>query len=355
MFTLHDLGYFDELENFRVSNNLLNFEVGRIISEHKERYTVKTTDGEFEGEIIGNLRFTAKNRNDFPAVGDWVSILKYDSCKVIIYNVLPRINVIERQAVGKFGEKQIIASNIDFAFIVQAVGRDFNVNRIERYLTICNAAGVAPIVVINKIDLISAADLQIISSKISERIKNIPIIFISNETKSGFENLVNFIEKGKTYCLLGSSGVGKSTILNNLVGKSVMQTNAISETINRGKHVTSHRHLFVLDSGGLLIDNPGMREVGLTNVESGLEITFTQISELAINCKYADCKHINESGCAVLKALENGEIDEGSYENYLKLEREKQHFEMDNAEKRKKDKSFGKLMKQYKKDVKKDF
>jgi len=349
--TLEDLGYNDNLEHFRTSNNLLNFDVGRVISEHKERYIVKTTDNEYEAEVIGNLRFSAKNRSDFPAVGDWVSISQYDADKVIIYNVLQRKNIIERQAIAKFGEKQIIATNIDYAFIVQAIDRDFNINRVERYLTICNTSDVLPIIVINKIDLINNDDLQTIKDNISKRIKQVPIVFISNETKNGYDDLMKLIEKSKTYCLLGSSGVGKSTLLNNLIGQNVMQTNSISESTKKGKHVTSHRQLFVLETGGLIIDNPGMREVGIGDDEKGLEITFNKISELSVNCKYKDCKHINITGCAVIEAVEQGIIEKNSYENYLKLEREKQHFEMDIVEKRKKDKQFGKMMKRYKKDM----
>lgn len=352
MITLQDLGYNDKLENFRTSNNLLNFDVGRIISEHKERYIVKTIENEFEGEIIGNMRFSAKSRKDFPAVGDWVSISQFDIDKVIIYNILPRKNVIERQAVGKFGEKQIIASNIDYSFIVQSVDRDFNINRTERYLAICNTSEVSPIIVINKIDLIDTEDLNTISDSISKRIKGVPILFISNETKNGYNELIKLIEKGKTYCLLGSSGVGKSTLLNNLIGATVMPTNTISESTSKGKHVTSHRQLFVLENGGLIIDNPGMREVGIGDVEKGLEITFTQIIELSANCKFKDCQHLNEVGCAVIEAVEQGIIEQSSYDNYLKLEREKQHYELNLIEKRKKDKQFGKMLKQYKKDTK---
>jgi len=350
MISLIDLGYRVEIENYRVSNNLLNFDVGRVISEHKERYIVKTIENEFDAEIIGNMRFAANSRLDFPAVGDWVSISKYDINKAIIYNILPRKNSIERTAVGKFAEKQIIASNIDYAFIMQAVDRDFNINRIERYLTICNTSDVSPIIVINKIDLASNETLQAIRDNFSKRLIQVPIFFISNQTKCGFDELRGIVEKGKTYCLLGSSGVGKSTLMNNLIGEPLMQTKQISESTNRGKHVTSHRQLFVLQSGGILIDNPGMREVGISNVEKGLDITFNKILELSINCKFKDCKHIEKEGCAVLQAVQKGEIEKSSYENYLKLQREKQHFEMNLLEKRNKDKQFGKMVKQFKKD-----
>ena len=347
--TLEDLGYNLELENYRKEHDLDSFEVGRVISEHKERYVVKTPDKEYDGEIIGNLRYTALNRSDFPAVGDWVAISSYDDNKVLIHSVFPRKTIIERQAVGKQGEKQIIATNIDYAFIVQAVDRDFNINRIERVLTICHTSNVKPMIILNKIDLISDNTLSELVSKVQERIKQVPIIPISNESQKGFEKLKERIEKGKTYCLLGSSGVGKSTLLNSLLGKQLMKTHSISASTNKGRHVTSHRELFVLEKGGILIDNPGVREVGIADAKEGLEITFGAIFELSKDCKFKDCTHTTEVGCAVLKAVESGEIDNSSYENFLKMEREKERFELTVAEKRKKDKDFGKMMKNYKK------
>lgn len=347
--TLEDLGYNLELENYRKDQNLDSLGVGRVISEHKERYVVKTFEKEYEGEIIGNLRFSAHNRSDFPAVGDWVAISEYDDNKVLIHSVFPRKTIIERQAVGKQGEKQIIATNIDYAFIVQAVDRDFNINRIERYVTICNASNVKSIIILNKIDLIKESELSDLVSRVQERIRKVPLIPISNESRKGFEKLKENIEKGKTYCLLGSSGVGKSTLLNNLSGKQLMKTDTISASTNKGRHVTSHRELLVLKNGGLLIDNPGMREVGITDSKEGLETTFNEIIELAKHCKFKNCTHTIEVDCAVLKAVESGEIDKSSYENFLKMEREKEHFESTLAEKRKKDKNFGKMIKNYKK------
>ena len=348
--TFEDLGYNEYLEKYRVEQKLDVFKVGRIISEHKERDVVKNADKEYDGEIIGNLRYSAKSRTDFPAVGDWVAFSEYDENKVLIHAVFPRKTILERQAVGKQGEKQIIAANIDFALIVQAVDRDFNINRIERYLTICNTSNVKPIIVLNKIDLINKAELSNLVSQVRERIQQIPLIAISNESKNGIENLKQWITKGKTYCLLGSSGVGKSTLLNTLLGKQQMKTNTISESTNKGRHVTTHRELTVLEMGGILIDNPGIREVGITNSESGLDKTFETIITLAKNCKYADCTHTSEKNCAVLEAVNNGILDRSSYENYLKMEKEREHFESTLAEKRKKDKDFGKMIKNFKKD-----
>lgn len=265
---LDDLGYNDTFEKFRIEHNLLDFEIGRVIAEHRERYVVKTINGEFEAEITGNMRFTSGKREDFPVVGDRVSLTTHHDDLAIIHMILPRFSIIKRKAVGKFGEVQIIATNVDYAFLVQAADRDFNISRLERYLTICNSSKVKPIIVLTKVDLIDEGKINEIHNSIQTRIKNVPIIPISNQTKSGYESINTYIKQGKTYCMLGSSGVGKSTLLNNLMGKMIMKTGSISQSTNRGKHITSHRELFVLENGGILIDNPGMREVGIANTES---------------------------------------------------------------------------------------
>lgn len=350
---LEDFGYNDKLEKLRIENNLKDFEIGRVVSEHKERYTVKTEKGELEAEITGNMRFSAKSREDYPAVGDWVSLTIYDSDFSIIHKILPRFSIISRQAVGQFGEMQIIATNIDYAFLILAVDRDFNVNRLERYLAICYSSKVSPIIVLTKTDLIDEQKIVEIIDGIHQRIANVPVIAISNETQAGYEALKKLIEKGKTYCMLGSSGVGKSTLLNNLSGRTIMRTYAISKSTNKGRHVTTHRELIVLDNGGILVDNPGMREVGIVDTAQGLETTFDRIVGFSQNCKFKDCTHTNETGCSVLEAIEKGEIDKSSYENYLKMEREKVLFESSVAERRKKDKDFGKMVKNYKKDMNK--
>lgn len=350
---LEDFGYTHGIEKTRIENSLLNFEIGRIVSEHKERYSVKTEKGELEAEITGNLRFSANNRADFPVVGDWVALTIYDSGFSIIHKILPRYSVISRKAVGQSAEIQIIAANVDYAFLVQAAGRDFNINRLERYLTICNSAKVNAIIVLTKTDLINEGELNQITGSISRRIKNVPLVAISNKTQEGYEALKKLISKGKTYCMLGSSGAGKSTLMNNLSGRSVMKTDTISTATGKGRHITSYRELTLLSNGGILIDNPGMREVGIADEANGLEATFDQIVRLAQNCKFKDCTHTHETGCTVFEAVEKGEIDRDSYENYLKMEKEKVHYESSVAERRKKDKDFGKLRKNYKKNMNK--
>ncbi len=348
-----DLGYNAEFEKYRVDNHLEEFEVGRVIAEHKERYIVKSVAGEYEAEITGNMRFTAKDREDFPAVGDWVAMSIYDANNAIIHRIFPRFSIVKRQAVGQFGQIQLIATNVDFAFLVQAADRDFNINRLERYLTICNAFGVKPVIVLSKTDLIIPSQIDEMIERITTRIQNIPVMAISNVTQNGYHAIAALIEKGKTYCILGSSGVGKSTLINNLSGKNLLRTDAISLSTHKGRHVTTHRELVIIDNGGILIDNPGMREVGIADDTNGLAITFNLIYDFSQKCKFKNCTHTLEAGCAVIDAVDRGVIDKSSYENYLKMERERAHFESSLVEKRKKDKEFGKMVKNYKKDIKK--
>lgn len=347
--TLEDLGYTPEYKTHTKLNGLEELDIARVIAEHKERYIVLDAEHEYEAEILGNLRFTAQSRTDFPAVGDWVTISKFDENKVIIHSILPRKSVLSRQSIRSKGEKQLIASNIDFALIVQSIDRDFSVNRIERYLTICHEAKIEAKIILSKIDLLGKNEVNDRISQLKSRISNIPIFSISNTTGQGIEELSTMIQKGKTYCLLGSSGVGKSTLLNSIAGQSLMKTNEISDHSQRGKHITTHRELKVLEKGGILIDNPGMRELGIADASEGIETTFQQITELANNCKYKDCTHTNETGCAVLNALNKGDIQQSVYENYQKLQREKSHYESSVAERRQKEKDFGKLIKHYKK------
>jgi ribosome biogenesis GTPase len=349
--TLEDLGYNQTIAECRTEQNLDSFDIGRVILEHRERYVIRNHKHEFDAELIGNLRFNAENRYDFPAVGDWVAFTEYDDGKALIHAIYPRKSIIERKAVGKAGQVQIIAANVDYGLIVQAVDRDFNLNRLERYLTICNASNVEPIIVLSKIDLINEIELESILHQINQRIKDVLLITVSNQTK-GYRDLEAIIKKGKTYCLLGSSGVGKSTLLNNLSGEEQMKTGEISTSVNKGRHITSHRELIVLKNGGILIDNPGMREVGITDTSKGLETTFETILNFAEHCRFKDCTHIHETDCAVLEAIENNELEEESYLNFLKMEKEKMHFESDALERKKKDKEFGKMVKNVKKQKK---
>ena len=340
---LEELGYSDKLEKSRSEQNLKDFEIGRVISEHKERYIVKTEKGELESEITGNLRFSSKSREDFPAVGDWVAISPADNEKVTIQAILPRKTSLWTK--NSNGEAQIIATNIDIAFIVGTVNRDFNLNRIERYLVLAREGKIEPVIVLNKIDLVSDEELNEKLDELQKRFANIEIIPTSTETANGLEKLTNIINKGTTYCFLGSSGVGKSSLINKLLKANNIATKQIGESTDRGKHTTTRREMHFLKNGGILIDNPGIREVGVGNSEIGIETVFDEIETLSSSCRFSNCTHTNEPGCAVRKALEENELDEQKYENFTKLKKESDFYEMSNFERREKDRKFGKFIK----------
>lgn len=344
---LQELGYNNLPEKLREEINQEEFVPGRVAVEHKERYIVLTANGEYEAEVTGNMRFSAASREDFPAVGDWVSLTTYDQGFAVIHKIYPRYSVIKRKAVGERGSEQIIAANIDCALIVQSADRDFNINRLERYLTICYEARVEPVIVLSKTDLLDDAEPLVSSIKL--RIKNVPVIQASSMKENGYGEIAGILAVGKTYCVLGSSGAGKSTLINNLAGQEILRTSELSESTKKGRHTTNRRELHLLPDGSILVDTPGMREVGIADAASGLEITFDEIFRRGEECRFSDCTHLHEKGCAVLEAVEKGIIDRTSYANYLKMMKEKAYFEMTVAEKKQKDKALGKLIKNYKK------
>jgi ribosome biogenesis GTPase len=351
--TLSDFGFTNEINTYLQENNLSDFIVGRVTQEHRERYIVSTGDKEYDAEITGNLRFAASSRADFPAVGDWVAMTIHDPDLAIIHKILPRKSVLERQAVGKFGEKQIISTNIDVAFIIQSINNNFSINRLERYLAICYSANIEPVLVISKIDLSTGRDIRNAISDLETRDKNVKYILLSNMTHKGLDQILDFIQQGKTYCVVGSSGVGKSTLINNLLKKNILKTGLISQSTNKGRHITDHRELFVMENGGIIIDTPGMRELGITDNTEGIQTTFQEIYDLSLKCKFPDCRHLNETGCAVIEALNNGIIDKDSFDNYQKIQKEQLRFQTTISERRKKEKEFGKMVKNYKKVMKK--
>ena len=347
--SLADFGYVNYLNQFDAATELSPEDtVARVIAEHKERYVVVTQNGELDAEITGNMRYSAQTRADFPAVGDWVGLQIYDEYSAVIHTILPRFSVLQRQAVGHMADTQIIATNINGALLLQAVNRDFNLNRLERYLALCHASGVRPIIVLSKIDLITPIELADMLQTLRARIADATIYAISNETGEGLESLSQYLVAGETYCLLGSSGVGKSSLLNHLAGQSLMKTANIGHSSQRGKHITTHREMLLLASGAILIDNPGMREIGVTDAQ-GILLVFEQIAQLAQTCKFQDCQHHTETDCAVLEAIRLGKLDAQTLDNYHKTQREQAFFEASLHEKKQKDKNFGKMLKNFQK------
>jgi ribosome biogenesis GTPase len=255
--------------------------------------------------------------------------------------------------VGKAGEKQIISANIDVAFIIQSIDNNFNINRLERYMAVCYSSGIEPVLVISKVDLSTETELKTAMDSLEKRNKKIKTILLSNITDQGLDQILNFIEKGKTYCVVGSSGVGKSTLINKLLGDNVLRTGQISQSTNKGRHITEHRELFILDNGGIIIDTPGMKELGVTEDTEGLQTAFQEIYDMTLKCRFSDCTHVNESGCAVIQALNDGIIDKDSLENFRRLLKEQERFTLTIAEKRKKDREFGKMARNVLKEKKK--
>jgi len=270
----------------------------RVVAHYRGKYRVKTADQEFWAEVSGKMMFTATSSADYPVVGDWVKITELDHDQALIQKILPRKTILQRKAAGK-DEAQAIAANIDVAFIIQAVDRDFNLNRFDRYFSLAIAGKIKPAIILNKIDLIAAAELKEKVAQVKNRFKNTTVIATSTVSKNGLAKLALAIKKNKTYCLLGSSGVGKSSLINELLGKAVLKTKNISLSTKKGKHTTTHRELFVLENSGFVIDNPGLREVGLADATAGVKTVFAEINELAKACKFSDCSHQHEPGCAV--------------------------------------------------------
>ncbi len=347
-----DLGYDNFFESNRLKLGLSSFQIARVIAEFKGAYKVKNPEGEYLAKITGKQIFQAEGRKDYPAVGDWVAITQLDKDTAIIHKILPRKTILKRKYSDK-NDYQIIATNIDEAFIVESVGRDYNLNRFERYLTIAIDGGIKPVIILNKIDLISSSELNEKLSEIKNRFKDVDVISTSAITNEGLDELRKHIEKGKTYCFLGSSGVGKSSLINNLLGETRIKTGDIGEHTDRGKHVTTSREMYIIENGGILIDNPGMRESGITDANTGIACVFNEIVELAQKCKFKDCTHTNEPGCEVLNALKLGRLPEEKYSNYIRLKKEIEYYKMSEVEKREKDRKTGKFLKKAKKDLKK--
>lgn len=349
---LDDLGYDGYFAAQWQALEADGYSPARVIAEHKEAYRVKTPRGEYPAKITGELMFRAEKRADYPAVGDWVAITEIEGETAVIHRILPRKTVLKKKYTDKQDE-QIIAANLDLAFIIESLDRDFNLNRFERYLVLVRQGGVTPVIVLNKTDLVSPAELEQIVERIKNRFDRLEIIAASALSEHGLEQLESFIVKGKTCCFLGSSGVGKSSLLNKLLKQETVKTQTVSEATGRGKHTTTARGMYFLAGGGMVIDNPGTREVGIAEAASGIENVFEEIARLGKDCKFADCSHRQEAGCAVLKALEQGKLDEARYQNYLKLKKENDFYEMTGMERREKDKKFGQFIKKVKHQLKK--
>ncbi len=345
---LEDFGYCwyrDESEDRLADES----RVARVTAVDRDRYMIGSPIGSMPAEVSGKLLYLSSAPEDMPCVGDWVLVDYLDNnAHAIIQESLPRKTVLRRRAAGERIQHQPIAANINMAFIVQSCDIDFNLNRLDRYIVMANDGGITPSLLLTKCDLVRKSKVD---GLITEVKKNhcIDVMPISSTTGAGYDKFRQTLQKGQTYCLIGSSGVGKSTILNRILGKEEFATGSVRIKSGKGRHTTTRRQLVMLENGALFIDTPGMRELGLMASGAGLTGSFQDIVEAAEGCRYADCTHTQEKGCAVLAKVIAGELPKERYESYLKLLKESQHYEMTYLEKRRRDKAFGKMVKNYEK------
>ncbi len=297
----------------------------RVLTQEKGFYRIISDKGEKMAEVSGKFRFQTTVSSDYPAVGDFVLVNWNESGNsAIIETLLPRKSAFIRKAAGESQQEQVVAANIDIAFLCMALNNDFNLRRLERYISIAWDSGAMPVVVLTKSDLCD--DLEHKLAEVSSIAFGVDILVTTSTEENGYKELLPFISDGKTTAFIGSSGVGKSTLINCLLGKEQLKTNGLRND-DKGRHTTTHRELFLLPSGGMVIDTPGMREFGMWDNDTGIERTFTDIEKLASQCKFRNCTHTNEPGCAIQKALETGELQIERWQSYQKLKAENDYIE----------------------------
>ncbi|MFE5320359.1 ribosome small subunit-dependent GTPase A [Paenibacillus sp. NPDC056579] len=320
--TLEQYGY----QPFFAEQHKEQYDVGRIALEHTHLYRIYSEDGEWLGELSGKYRYEAVTREDYPAVGDWVWMTKLPGeRKAIIHGVYSRKSKFSRKVAGQTTEEQIVAANIDRVFLVMALNRDFNVRRLERYLLTAYDSGAMPEIVLTKKDLCDDPDALL--REVEAIAFGIPIYTVNSLEENGTDAIADTLRPGETIALMGSSGAGKSTLLNSLYGEQRQKTGGVREGDDRGKHTTTHRELVVLPSGAIIIDTPGMRELQLWEGSGAIDVAFQDIDTLAASCRFSNCGHRKEPGCAIQAALADGSLDRGRFSSYLKLQKELAYME----------------------------
>jgi len=348
---LENIGYSDWFKDRADNDKIAAHGIARVVCVHKDSFTVTKGGEEIFAELSGNLLYCSESASDLPTTGDWVYADFYDDdSHAIIYGVLPRKTLLKRKAAGKQVDFQLIAANIDVALMIQSLNENFNLRRLERYLVMVNESGIEPVILLSKSDLLAAEQIEDIKKKVLQIAPDTTVIAFSNLNHDELASITGLLKSKLSYCLLGSSGVGKTTLLNSIIGNNHFETKTVSKVQSKGRHTTTSRQLVRLKSGAMIIDTPGMRELGSMSVDDGLDETFSELLELSQNCKFGNCSHSNEKGCAVLAAIEAGDLSESRYNNYLKMKRESDFNQMSYLEKRRKDKNFGKMVKSVMKD-----
>lgn len=346
MNNLEIIGYSDWFKSRADDEKKALHEIARVVNVHKDSYTISKGGEEIFAELSGNFLYSTESAVDFPTVGDWIYADFFDKeTHAIIYGVFPRKTLLKRKTPGKQVDYQLVAANIDVAFIIQSLNENFNLPRLERYLVMVNDSGIEPVILLSKCDLKTEKEVEYIRHNVLNIFPDTRVIEFSNLSLKNLEAINNVLKSGNTYCLLGSSGVGKTTLLNSILGNEEFETQSISKIQSKGRHTTTSRQLIRLENGAMLIDTPGMRELASIAVDDGIDETFSDILEISRCCKFSDCSHTNEKGCAILSAIKDGELSQKHYDNYLKMKKESEFNQMSYLEKRHKDRSFGKMIK----------
>lgn len=326
--------------------------VARVAAVDRDQLLLVDQTGHFRAKLAGSYLHRHHLSHEMPCVGDWVCLDKQpDGDFGVIHALVERRTCLRRKSAGNAIEYQMIAANVDYVVIVQSCHFDFNPRRLERYLVMVLDGGAEPVILLTKTDLVDPDVLTTQLSQIRSAGITAPVVPLSNLTGGGLDDLKRLLLPGQTYCFVGSSGVGKSTLINRLIGRERLETGSVSAT-GEGRHTTVRRELVRLESGALVIDNPGMREFGIVGADSGIESSYSEITALSPGCRYRACSHTGEPGCAVLAAVQAGAISRESLENFLKLRQESEFNDLSYAEKRKKDRDFGRYIKSAKKDLK---
>jgi len=351
MIGLESLGYNEWFKSRVDEAKIAIHGVARVVSVHKNSFIVTKGEDEVFAELSGHLLYGTDSSTDLPTTGDWVYADFYDDdSHAIIYGVFPRRTLLKRKVAGRQVDFQLIAANIDVAFIIQSLNENFNLRRLERYLAMVYEGDIEPVILLSKCDLATSDEITEIKNSVMSIALQSSVIEFSNLGQDSIDTVIRSLKSGHTYCLLGSSGVGKTTLLNSIIGNEKFETKTVSKIESKGRHTTTSRQLVRLENGAMIIDTPGMRELGSLSLDDGIEETFSEILELSHRCRFSDCSHTNEKGCAILAAIATGDLSEQRYQNYLKMKKESEYNQMSYVEKRNKDKNFGKMVKSVMKD-----
>ncbi|WP_234122734.1 ribosome small subunit-dependent GTPase A [Clostridium hydrogenum] len=324
---LNKYGFNDYFKNEFKQFEEKGMQPARVAMEEKGMYKLYTEVGEVTAKVSGKFQYEAISNEDFPAVGDFVAVsIRKNEMEATIHAVLKRKSCFTRKKnVAVDFEAQIFAANFDYVFIVTSLNHNFNLRRIERYLTMVWNTGGIPVLILSKADLCDNLSERL--EEVQEIAMGVSVHAISSFEGIGIGEISRYLTEGKTAVVVGSSGVGKSTLLNKLAGEELMETSEIRENDSRGRHTTTHRELFIVPSGGIIIDTPGTRLIGIWDADTGVDEAFQDIEEFAKKCKFSNCEHKDEPGCAVRRAIEEGTIDEKRLESYLKLKKETRFME----------------------------